>query len=543
MAEHKPKRFNVDNHYDPEAYYSVPARERLPQVYRLVEENKFFVVYAPKDYGKTCLTREVVEELRRDGQVYAWRYSLGGGWRGDPERTMASLALRLHRFLLRQIMAKTISSRGFSLGTMTPERERVLLAVLGAPRDIVDPPPFEPKTAFLTALRLTCRLMDKKRVIFFDDVEALPEPALASFLGQLREGYEARDKIPFLDSMALVSQRNFAADRDRLFPGRGPAGGPLGFLAESLPLPGFTVDGIASLYGQCEAERGKIFDPAAFREAYNWSEGHPWLVNALAKVALERLPCPNGDPPRVTKLSVQEAGVYLSNRRNRNVYQALKALREPSYKRVLRAIIGGLSLEEATEPGDARLALESGLVKWEKMNRLRLANRVYRQAIVRKLTQDFQRSLEPGATDSFFKPGPPDPSAILLSFQGYMRQKGDQARQLVNYCEFDPFLILIGYLTRYLPRCGIRLNFLSGSSRAGIDLLYGPLVYHVVMKLNANPRHLDIAARYLAKLVKLKNGQEGWLVAFDPSQGKPFAEKTGWETVLKDGVNIHVVYC
>ncbi|MDR2422843.1 MAG: ATP-binding protein [Deltaproteobacteria bacterium] len=543
MANHKPKRFNVDNHYDPAVYYAVPARERLPQIYRLIEENKFFVVYAPKDYGKTCLAREAVEELRRDGQIYAWRYSLGGGWRGDQDRTMTNLALRLHRFLLRQILAKTIASRGFNLGALTPERERVLLTVLGAPREVVDPPPFEPKTAFLTALRLTCRLMDKKRVIFFDDVEALPEPALTSFLSQLREGYLARDQFPFLDSMALIGQRNLMADRDRLFPNRGPGEDPLDFLAESLPLPGFTVDEIAALYGQSEAEKGQIFDPSAHREAYNWSEGHPWLVNALARVVLDRQPNPNGEPLKVTKLSVQDAGMHLANRRNRNVYQALKAMREPPFKRVLRAIIGGLNLEEATEPDDARLALESGLVKWEKTNRLRLANRVYRQAIVRKLTQDFQRSLEPGATDDFIKPGPPDPSAILLSFQSYMRQKGDQARHLVNFCEFDPFLILIGYLTRYLPRCGIRLNFLSSSQRAGIDILYGPLVYHIVMKLNVNPRHLDIAARYLAKLVKLKSGREGWLVAFDPDRSKPFSQKTGWETVLKDGVNVHVVYC
>jgi hypothetical protein len=42
------------------------------------------------------------------------------------------------------------------------------------------------------------------------------------------------------------------------------------------------------LYQQHTAATGQVFDDSAVDRAWYWSEGQPWLVNALAKFIIEK---------------------------------------------------------------------------------------------------------------------------------------------------------------------------------------------------------------------------------------------------------------
>jgi hypothetical protein len=66
----------------------------------------------------------------------------------------------------------------------------------------------------------------------------------------------------------------------------------------SLTLHAFTAEEVAELYQQHTADTGQRFEPEALSLAFKLTQGQPWLVNALAKVAVEELVTDTSQPIR-----------------------------------------------------------------------------------------------------------------------------------------------------------------------------------------------------------------------------------------------------
>ncbi len=119
-------------------------------------------------------------------------------------------------------------------------------------------------------------------VLFLDEIDALFDNLLISVLPQLRTGYADRPgKFP--QSVALVGLHDVreiqSLGTSMLF----------NIKVESLTLPNFTVDEVAELYGWHTADTGQPFTPEAQELAFELARGQPWLVNALARQAVEKL--------------------------------------------------------------------------------------------------------------------------------------------------------------------------------------------------------------------------------------------------------------
>ena len=140
-----------------------------------------------------------------------------------------------------------------------------------------------------TALGNWARVSSRPLVIFIDEIDSLGDRTLISVLRQLRSGYPYRP-IGFPHSLALVGVRDV---RDYKFAsggsGRLNTASPFNIKLESVTLRNFTADEVAELYGQHTAETGQIFTPEAMQRAFDLTQGQPWLVNALARQAVEEI--------------------------------------------------------------------------------------------------------------------------------------------------------------------------------------------------------------------------------------------------------------
>ena len=56
------KRFNTTGPCFPDEHYMLPALDRLPGIRRLVNMERYFVIHAPRQTGKTTAVKALVRE-------------------------------------------------------------------------------------------------------------------------------------------------------------------------------------------------------------------------------------------------------------------------------------------------------------------------------------------------------------------------------------------------------------------------------------------------------------------------------------------------
>lgn len=325
----------------------LPPERRLPGVRRLIDQRHYFVLHAPRQSGKTTYLRSLAPALTADGRYAALVVSceVGQAAEGNVERGIAALLDAIRQ----------------AADSHLPEDLRPPKADPGVPAE----------TRLLDLLSRWSRQCPRPVVLFLDEIDSLLGFVLISVLRQLRSGYPERPGA-FPQSVALVGLR----DVRRSYPF-------FNITTESLELPGFSLDEVANLYRQNTKEVGQAFTAEAVSFAFGLTDGHPWLVNALARQSMEVVA---PDPPMpITPEIVEVAKEKLIQRGGPHFDSLIGKLRESRVRRVIEQILAGGTLSPEVMEDDIQLALDLGLVKIDAGN-LAIANPIYREVIPQALT-------------------------------------------------------------------------------------------------------------------------------------------------------------
>lgn len=155
----------------------------------------------------------------------------------------------------------------------------------------LQPPTWPPAPAgkwIGVGLAAWARAISRPLVLFLDEIDALQDTTLISVLRQLRSGYADRPAA-FPWSLALIGLRDV---RDYQVASGGSfrlqTSSPFNIKVESLILRSFTLEEVTALYQQHTTETGQVFTSEAIQRAFDLTQGQPWLVNALARQAVEK---------------------------------------------------------------------------------------------------------------------------------------------------------------------------------------------------------------------------------------------------------------
>lgn len=165
---------------------------------------------------------------------------------------------------------------------------------------------------------------------------------------------------------------------------------PFNIKVESLTLPNFTVEDVGELYAQHTADTGQPFTPESVALAYELTRGQPWLVNALARQAVEVLA-----PDRSVAVgagTIEAAKDRLVLRRDTHLDSLIERLREPRVRRVIEPILSGKAFSRELQEEDLLFALDLGLVVTTRQG-LSIANPIYRELVPRALTFLLEQTL------------------------------------------------------------------------------------------------------------------------------------------------------
>ncbi len=298
----------------------LPATARLTEenVGRLIETQSYFVVHGPRQTGKTTAMRGLARALTEAGEYTAVRLTMEVGAGFPDDMGAAELAI--------------LGEWRWAIAAQLPDNLH--------PSDWAgDAPAGQRLNAFFSQWTLTS---PRPLVILLDEIDALQDHVLISVLRQLRAGYP-RHPRSFPSSVALIGLRDV---RDyKIKSGGSPHLGtssPFNIAVRSITLRNFDATEVRTLLQQHTTETGQAFTTPAVERVWNLTQGQPWLVNALAKVATEELVTDVMQPVTVTDIDTAKELLIL--RRQTHLDQLTDKLREPRVQHVIEPLLAGAAL-------------------------------------------------------------------------------------------------------------------------------------------------------------------------------------------------------
>ena len=493
------------------------SRFDLDEIMTLIRQQRYFVLHAPRQTGKTSCMLALRDHLNKQGDYIAVYANVEGGQasRNDAQSVVKSTVDTLAE-----------QFRGV-VGNDMPLQIRDEVQPVG-------------KDSMLsTYLRRLAETLPKPIVLIIDEIDALVGDSLVSILRQIRSGYANRPAI-FPQTIILCGVRDVRDYRIVLSNQDIITGGSaFNIKAESLRLGNFSKDEIHELYMQHTSETGQVFDEACFPMVWEATEGQPWLVNALAREVTYKMKENRDRSVRIIPEMIDQAIENLIYRRDTHIDILIDKLKEPRVRRVIEPMLAGS--EEADDSliptDDIQYVIDMGLVKRERGKPIRIANGIYREIIPRELTWSTQEMLmqQPQWYQN------PDNSInmekLLLDFQQFFRQNADAWIGKFDYAEAGPQLLLQAFLQRIVNGGGY-IDREYGLGRRRTDLLirkpltdhYGGPVQRIVLELKIKRGNIDTliekgleqTANYM---VTVGSVDEGHLIIFDRTQEKTWDER------------------
>ncbi len=434
------RSFNTTGPVKPDKHYCIPPLERfdLDEVLRLVDGEKYFVLRAPRQTGKTSSLLALCDLL--NGQGYGCVYATvetARTARDDMERAM------------RTVLAELGSRVRMTLGDhFLEDAWPGVLARLG------------PDAALGEVLKRWAEASPKPLVLLIDEIDTLQGDPLLSVLQQLRAGYPMRPAA-FPQSAVLCGLRDVRDYRIH------STSSPFNIVAKSLRLGDFTREETLALLDQHTRETEQAFTPEAREAIWSQTLGQPWLVNALAYETCFESKAGRDRSRSVTADDIAEAREGLIVRRVTHLDQLADKLGEERVRRVVEPMLSGAD-EQAFSHRDVEYVRDLGLIARDKP--VRIANPIYAEVLPRELGWVLQETLDLNTTWYVDADDSLNLDRLMEAFQDFFRRHSEHWKNRFMYEEAWPQILLQAYLHRVVNGGG-RIEREYGLGRGRVDLL------------------------------------------------------------------------
>ena len=235
------REFNTSGPNIPRQHYTLIRTKQLKQGIKLVEKDRYFTIWAPRQTGKSTYFRQLAVELEKQDYKVAH--------------------INFENY-------KNASLNTF-IYTLTDELNKNFNIDLRQEEELAK------------IFKHISEIQNKKCVLIIDEVEGINEEYFGDFLHSIRNAYHSRENH-CLKSVILVGVSNIIGIvQDNASPFN---------IADNLNVPYFTKDEVFELLGQHETETGQLFDKKVKEKIWQITAGQPGLVNGFAKVLVDRNP-------------------------------------------------------------------------------------------------------------------------------------------------------------------------------------------------------------------------------------------------------------
>jgi hypothetical protein len=506
--------FNTAGPVNCDKHYCLPPLQRfnLPQIMELIAQEKYFVLHAPRQTGKTSCLLALMDHLNREGRYRALYANLEAA-QGARENVGEAIGGILGEISERaRVHLKDESLRGLAVDSLKD---------LGA------------HNSLNYVLSRWAEASNKPLVLLIDEIDSLVGDTLISVLRQIRSGYDKRPQ-GFPSTVLLCGVRDVRdyrihSDKDKVVITGGSA---FNIKAESLRLGNFSRQEVEALFRQHTKETGQIFEAEALDKAWDLTGGQPWLVNALAYEACFKMPEGLDRSRPVTCEMIAQAKENLIERRETHLDQLADKLKEERVRRVVEPILMSESFERQFRSEDVEYVTDLGLISQDRTGALDIANRIYHEIIPRQLTWNAQMGMALQPAWYIQPDGCLDLSKLLEAFQQFFREHSESWLEMFDYREAGPQLLMQAFLQRIVNGGG-HVEREYGLGRGRTDLLviwpFPGGVQRAVIELKVLHKSMALTVREgLAQVREYADrcgAAEAHLVVFDRTRGTPWSKK------------------
>ncbi len=522
--------FNTAGPIKTDIHYYVPLLSRLDvdDLLLLIRQEKYFVLHAPRQTGKTSALFALRDQLNASGEfrcVYV-NVEVGQSARENLETAM--------RAILGELELGGLDALGAELASQW----RTVLESTG------------PSGALRQVLAHWSAADSRPLVLLIDEIDALVGDSLLAVLRQLRAGYPDRPRR-FPQSVILCGVRDVRDYRIQSSAENAIIAGGSAFniRAESLRLGDFSRSEVESLLAQHTEETGQAFTDEACAAIWELTEGQPWLVNALAYEACFKNKGGRDRGQPISLTAIQDAHEQLILRRETHLDQLTDKLQEERVRRVIEPLLSGAVEAAAIADDDLQYVRDLGLIGIGKP--VAIANPIYREVIPRALTWTTQEMvIHDDPAWYIADDGALEVDKLLAAFQEFFREHSEHWVERFQYKEAGPQLLLQAFLQR-IVNSGGRIEREYGLGRGRTDLL-------LVWPVGGDPSRTQkvvIECKVLHRGFKrtLREGleqtraymdrcmsAEGHLVLFDRSEDRSWDDKVYRREETEGGVPVVV---
>ena len=443
--------FNTAGPVNCQKHYCISPLKRfdLFELETLIAQEKYFVLHAPRQTGKTTSMLALMGHLNSQDRYRALYCNV------EAAQAARENVAQAMNDILREMgaMARIYLQDDF----LEEERDRFLA-------------PGGYGTALTMSLSAWAEKNDKPLVVIFDEVDALVGDSLISFLRQIRSGYTQRPAF-FPQSIILCGIRDVrdyrihSSAQKEIITG----GSAFNIKAESLRMGDFIETEVNSLLEQHTQDTGQKFTSNAKACIWYLTHGQPWLVNALAYECCFKIKEGRDRSRAIDKDMVDQAKENLISRRETHLDQLADKLQEERVRRVISPMLRGENLDVRLD--DIQYVEDLGLIRKTKQGPV-IANPIYAEVIPRELTVSEQMNLEARYEQAWYirENGSLDVVKLLSTFQEFFREHSEQWVERFQYKEAGPQLLMQAFLQR-IVNSGGRIEREYGLGRMRTDLL------------------------------------------------------------------------
>ncbi len=511
------RKFNTEGPIRADRHYHVPPLTRidLDDVLGLVRDEKYFVLHAPRQTGKTSALL-ALRDLLNSGQAGDVRCVYANVEAGQAMRENVAEGMRT-------VLAQVAFRASVTLGDETLENLwPALLERVG------------PGQALHQALARWSMADPRPLVLLIDEIDALVGDTLLSVLRQLRSGYDQRPE-GFPHSIVLCGVRDVrdyrihSSAEDRLVLG----GSAFNIKSESLRLGDFSEREIRSLTAQHTAATGQVFTEEALALIRTRTAGQPWLVNALCYDACFRDREGRDRSRPITAEAIVDAQERLILRRDTHVDDLANKLREERVRRVIEPILTGAG-QQAWSDEDLAYVRDLGLVTQDVGGRPRIANPIYAEVVPRHLSYAVQAGLPQEMAWYVDAAGALDVEGLIAAFQAFFREHSEHwVQRFEQYHEAGPQLLLQAHLQRVVNGGGrIEREYALGRGRTDLLIVWPQGGRERRWVVECKVRRGDLERTIADGLEQTRayldrcGAEAGHLIVFDRSTERSWEEKT-----------------
>lgn len=523
------KKFNVTGTCIPEKHYMVDVSDKLDSILKLVDNEEYFIINRPRQYGKTTTLYLLTEKLSGMKEYLPIKISFEGigdlVFEKEQEFSKAFLQILADYFLI---------------------NDEKISEYLEEQKDRVE--------NFIDLSRVITKFIMKikrKIVLMIDEVDKSSNNQLfLSFLGMLRNKYllrnEGRDYT--FHSVILAGVHDVKTlklkirdDEEHKY------NSPWNIASDFDVDMSFSIDEIKTMLNDYTENKKVDLDKEYFAEKlYFYTSGYPFLVSKLCKIIDEKI-MPK-DNLKWEKAYLEVAVKEILKESNTNFDSLIGNIENNKelQELVRKIVLDGYEITYNQDNPLITMGIIYGIFK-NSNDKVKINNRLYEQRIYNYMTSLIETNLKlefHNKKEMYLNlDGSLNIKKILIKFQEFM--KHEYSRRRDPFLEEDGRLVFLAFLAPIINGTGFAFKEVKGGEEKRFDIVitYNKKMYILELKIWRGQEYHKKGLIQLGKYLDQYGLKEGYLLIFDLRKSKNFTENKEEISIDLGDKKIVEVYC